>query len=69
MDGLIIGLLLPFAGTTLGAACVFLMKKQMPDLVQKTLLENNDNINKKEEYEVCNCGRSGWWCDCGSPDS
>ena len=27
MDGLIIGLLLPFAGTTLGAACVFLMKK------------------------------------------
>lgn len=35
MDGLIIGLLLPFAGTTLGAACVFLMKKQMPDLVQK----------------------------------
>ena len=32
MDGLIIGLLLPFAGTTLGAACVFLMKKQMPDL-------------------------------------
>lgn len=38
MDGLIIGLLLPFAGTTLGAACVFLMKKQMPDLVQKTLL-------------------------------
>ena len=38
MEGLIIGLLLPFAGTTLGAACVFLMKKQMPDLVQKTLL-------------------------------
>ncbi|MCD8317577.1 MAG: ZIP family metal transporter [Paraprevotella sp.] len=38
MDGLIIGLLLPFAGTTLGAACVFLMKKQMPDLVQKILL-------------------------------
>ena len=38
MDGLIIGLLLPFAGTTLGADCVFLMKKQMPDLVQKTLL-------------------------------
>ena len=38
MEGLIIGLLLPFAGTTLGAACVFLMKTQMPDLVQKTLL-------------------------------
>ncbi len=28
MDGLIIGLLLPFAGTTLGAACVFLMKNK-----------------------------------------
>ncbi len=38
MDGLTIGLLLPFAGTTLGAACVFFMKRQMPDLVQKTLL-------------------------------
>ncbi len=37
MDGLIIGLLLPFAGTTLGAACVFLMKKSIPALLQKTL--------------------------------
>lgn len=31
-------MLLPFAGTTLGAACVFLMKRRMPDLVQKALL-------------------------------
>lgn len=38
MEGLIIGLLLPFAGTSLGAACVFLMKGRMPDLIQKTLL-------------------------------
>ncbi len=38
MEGLLIGLLLPFAGTTLGAACVFLMKKKMSDVLQKTLL-------------------------------
>ena len=38
MNGIVIGLLLPLAGTALGAACVFFMKKQMPDLVQKTLL-------------------------------
>ena len=37
MNGLILGLLLPFAGTTLGAACVFLMKKSIPPLLQKTL--------------------------------
>ncbi len=37
MDGLIIGLILPFAGTMLGAACVFLMKESIPRLLQKTL--------------------------------
>lgn len=37
MNGLILGLLLPFAGTTLGAACVFLMKKNIAPLLQKTL--------------------------------
>ena len=37
MNGMILGLLLPFAGTTLGAACVFLMKKSIPSLLQKTL--------------------------------
>ncbi|MDE6339129.1 MAG: ZIP family metal transporter [Muribaculaceae bacterium] len=37
MNGLVAGLLLPFAGTTLGAACVFLMKKNIPQLLQKTL--------------------------------
>ena len=37
MNGLIIGLLLPFAGTTLGAACVFLMKESIPNRIQKTL--------------------------------
>ncbi|MBR6094887.1 MAG: ZIP family metal transporter [Lachnospiraceae bacterium] len=33
----IIGLLIPFAGTSLGSACVFFMKKQLGDKVQKAL--------------------------------
>ncbi len=37
MEGLIIGLLLPFVGTTLGAACVLFMKKSIPQPLQKTL--------------------------------
>ena len=32
-----IGIALPFLGTTLGAACVFLMRKNMPQLLQKGL--------------------------------
>ncbi|MDD5803567.1 MAG: ZIP family metal transporter [Clostridia bacterium] len=32
------GLLIPFAGTTLGAACVFFMKKELNPLVQKGFL-------------------------------
>ena len=35
---LAVGLLLPFLGTPLGAACVFFMKGQMKPLVQKMLL-------------------------------
>ncbi|MDE6196327.1 MAG: ZIP family metal transporter, partial [Muribaculaceae bacterium] len=37
MNGLTIGLLLPFVGTTLGAACVFLIKKRMPRRLEKAL--------------------------------
>lgn len=37
MNGLLLGLLLPFAGTTLGSGCVFLMRKNIPALMQKTL--------------------------------
>ena len=37
MNGLIVGILLPFAGTALGAACVFLMKNNMSPLLQKIL--------------------------------
>lgn len=32
-----IGILIPFLGTTLGAACVFFMKKSLGDLVQRSL--------------------------------
>ncbi len=38
MDAIAIGLLLPLLGTTLGAACVFLIKDKMPEYVQKSLL-------------------------------
>lgn len=37
MDGLIIGLLVPFAGTVLGSACVFLMRKSVAPRLQKTI--------------------------------
>ena len=33
----ILGILIPFLGTTLGAACVFFMKKSLGDLVQRSL--------------------------------
>lgn len=32
------GILIPFAGTTLGAACVFLLKNEIKPLIQKALL-------------------------------
>ena len=32
-----LGILIPFLGTTLGAACVFFMKKSLGDLVQRSL--------------------------------
>lgn len=38
MDGLIVSLILPFAGTALGAACVFLMKREMPEPLRKALI-------------------------------
>lgn len=38
MNGLIIGLFIPFLGTVLGSAFVFFMKKDMPVLLQKALL-------------------------------
>ena len=36
--GLLLGLLLPLFGTTLGAGCVFFLKRQIHPLVQKALL-------------------------------
>ncbi|MBD5310021.1 MAG: ZIP family metal transporter [Bacteroides sp.] len=37
MDGLIVGLALPFIGTTLGAACVYFIRDKLPQLLQKGL--------------------------------
>ena len=33
----VLGILIPFLGTTAGAACVFFMKKSLGDLVQRSL--------------------------------
>ena len=38
MTTIFFGLLIPFLGTALGAACVFLMKKQMNDTLQRSLM-------------------------------
>ena len=38
MTAVIIGILMPLAGTMLGSAFVFFMKKEIPDRLQKTLL-------------------------------
>jgi zinc transporter, ZIP family len=38
MRTIFFGLLIPFLGTALGAACVFLMKKQMNDTLQRSLM-------------------------------
>lgn len=37
MNGTVVGIVIPFIGTSLGAACVFLMKRQMAPLLQKGL--------------------------------
>jgi len=38
MDAILIGLLIPFAGTALGSAFVFFMRKEMSAMLQKVLL-------------------------------
>ena len=35
---IIIGILIPFIGTSLGAACVFFMKKELSSLIQRSLM-------------------------------
>ncbi|MBQ7158536.1 MAG: ZIP family metal transporter [Treponema sp.] len=38
MNTIFLGLLIPFLGTTLGSSCVFFMKREMNDSVQRALL-------------------------------
>lgn len=38
MEGIVLGLLLPFLGTIIGSSFVFFMRKDMPSRLQKTLL-------------------------------
>ena len=37
MENILIGALIPLIGTTLGASCVFVMKKELNELVNKGL--------------------------------
>ena len=37
MDALLVGLALPFLGTSLGAACVLFIREKIPQLLQKAL--------------------------------
>ena len=43
-----LGIVIPFLGTTLGAACVFFMKKSLGDLVQRALADT-DGANQNEQ--------------------
>ena len=43
-----LGILIPFLGTTLGASCVFFMKKSLGDLVQRALADT-DGANQNEQ--------------------
>ena len=43
-----LGIMIPFLGTTLGAACVFFMKRSLGDLVQRALADT-DGANQNEQ--------------------
>ena len=64
------GLMIPFLGTSLGAACVFLMKKDLKPFVQKGFLgicirrygsgirvvaSDSGNGNEPEDEKICLC--------------
>lgn len=38
MNSLLVGLIIPFLGTVVGAACVFLIREKMPERLQKSLM-------------------------------
>ena len=43
-----IGIMISFLGTTLGAACVFFMKRSLGDLVRRALADT-DGANQNEQ--------------------
>ena len=43
-----LGIMIPFLGTTLGASCVFFMKRALGDLVQRALADT-DGANQNEQ--------------------
>ena len=49
------GILIPFLGTSLGAACVFFMKKSLGKMAESVLAELSDPQNKILAISHCNC--------------
>ena len=43
-----LGIMIPFLGTTLGASCVFFMKRSLGDLVQRALADT-DGANQNKQ--------------------
>ena len=43
-----LGIMIPFLGTALGAACVFFMKRSLGNLVQRALADT-DGANQNEQ--------------------
>ena len=54
------GILLPFAGTTLGAACVFFMKKDLHEGVQRVLTLSLSEEEQKRFAESCQLLRENY---------
>ena len=71
---LFVGVMIPFVGTTLGAACVFFLKNEMKPFVQKALLGFASGVMvaasvwsllipsmDMAEGKVCVCSGSSWF--------
>lgn len=41
---IILALMVPLAGTVVGAACVFFMKREMPLLLRKSLIDRKSHV-------------------------
>ena len=48
-----IGLLIPFVGTSLGAACVFFMKNNMKEMTTRALTGFAGELWSQHQYGAC----------------